>query len=279
MIRFRNLLHAASIAVLLAASFSASAQMSVQDLADRWVRAYNTHDRTALGALYTADARLMVHGTSTVAGRSSIEEFWAQDFTDRDPLTLLTVTNSVTGSDMMLVHGNYRVVGRENGDLLGSGRFAHVWKLDGRNWRLDRDLWNQPWESYDETAASVDVQTLANRWVDAYNTHDRAALTALYEPNAALMMHGAPTINGQREIGAFWALDFEEGNPLTLLTVTHAVDGVDMVLVHGNYEVIDRDDGGVLGLGRFAHIWFLDNGEWKLDRDLWIERSEPYEIE
>jgi ketosteroid isomerase-like protein len=244
------------------------------------VRAYNTHDRQALSALYTADARLMVHGSPTVAGRGAIEEFWAADFTDRDPLTLLTVTNSVTGSDMMLVHGNYRVVGRESGDLLGSGRFAHVWKLEGRDWQLDRDLWNQPYEPYSETAAAVEVQTLADDWVNAYNRHDRAALTALYEPDAALMMHGAPTINGQRDIGAFWALDFEEGNPLTLLSVTHAVDGVDMVLVHGNYEVVDRDDGVTLGLGRFAHIWFLDSsGDWKLDRDLWVERSEPYEIE
>jgi hypothetical protein len=28
-----------------------------------------------------------------------------------------------------------------------------------------------------------------------------------------------------------------------------------MVLVHGNYEVVDRTDGAEVGLGRFAHIW------------------------
>jgi uncharacterized protein (TIGR02246 family) len=277
--RSRALLSGLSAAALLAFSFSAHAQVSVQSLADTWVKAYNTHDREALAGLYSADARLMVHGSATVEGRDAIEAFWAQDFTVNDPLTLLTVTNSVTGSDMMLVHGDYRVIGREDGSLLGSGRFAHLWKLDGREWRLDRDLWNQPWEPYSETAAATDVQMLANRWVDAYNRHDRAALAALYEPDAALMMHGAPTIDGQRDIGAFWAQDFQEGNPLTLLTVTHAVDGVDMVLVHGNYEVVDRDDGLQLGLGRFAHVWFSDaNGNWKLDRDIWVERTEPYEF-
>jgi uncharacterized protein (TIGR02246 family) len=276
----QNSVRAVVTTFLLAFSVVAGAQQTVQNLADQWVQAYNKHDRAELGALYTDDARLMLHGSPTIGGRESIEEFWAGDFEDRDPLTLLTVTNAVTGTDMMLVHGNYRVVSRTDGSQLGEGRFAHLWKREGTGWRLDRDLWNQPWEPYSDTASATDVQELADRWVDAYNRHDRAALTAVYAPDAELMMHGAPSFTGQADIGAFWAQDFEEGNPLTLLTVTHAVDGVDMVLVHGNYEVISREDGIALGLGRFAHIWFLNEaGNWELDRDLWIERSEPYEFD
>jgi hypothetical protein len=34
----------------------------------------------------------MMHGATTIAGREAIEDFWAGDFEDRDPLTLLTVT-------------------------------------------------------------------------------------------------------------------------------------------------------------------------------------------
>lgn len=252
---------------------AAQAQVDIQQLADQWVTAYNRHDREALADLYSEDARLMVHGSPTVDGRDAIEEFWADDFTEGDPLTLLTVTNSVTGTDMMLVHGDYRVVDRGDGSLLGEGRFAHVWMHDGDQWQLDRDLWNQPYEAYAQTANATDVQMLADRWVEAYNNHDRAALAGLYETGAALMMHGGPTIDGRREIGDFWALDFQEDNPLTLLSVTHAVDGIDMVLVHGNYEVIGRADGTTLGAGRFAHIWFLNDGEWQLDRDLWVQRG------
>jgi ketosteroid isomerase-like protein len=256
------------------------AQNTVQQLADRWAKAYNTHDRAALGALYSSNARLMLHGSPTITGRDSIEEFWAGDMQEGDPLTLMTVTNSVDGVDMMLVHGDYRVVDRTDGALLGFGRFAHLWRLNGSGWELERDLWNQPWEPYEETASSVDVQELANRWAEAYNTYDRSALQNVYDTNAALMMHGAPTITGQRNIGDFWAQDFTEGNPITLLNVTHGVDGVDMVLVHGNYEVISRDDGLALGLGRFAHIWLRNaNDEWMLDRDMWIERLEPYEFD
>lgn len=276
----RRLSFAVLTSVLALCTLTAQAQITVQQLADQWVQAYNTHDREALGQVYSLDAKLMLHGSPTIEGRDSIEEFWAADMQESDPLTLLTVTNSVNGVDMMLVHGDYRVIGRADGALLGFGRFAHLWRRNGGDWELERDLWNQPWEPYEETAAAVDVQALANRWAEAYNTYDRSALQSIYDSDAALMMHGAPTISGRTSIGDFWALDFEEGNPITLLNVTHGVDGVDMVLVHGNYEVISRDDGVALGLGRFAHIWFQNvNGEWVLDRDMWIERLEPYEFD
>jgi uncharacterized protein (TIGR02246 family) len=264
-------------------AFSASAQRAsqgdVQTLADNWARAYNKHDRAALGGIYTDSARLMMHGATTIAGKAAIEDFWAGDFADRDPLTLLKITHSVTGTDMVLVHGDYDVVSRTDGSELGGGRFAHVWTRTGTNgeWRLDRDLWNEPFDPY--TAAELpqndDVVLLADRWETAYNKHDRNALQSVYAQDARLMMHGAPTIAGRANIGDFWAQDFGESNPLTLLEVTHALAGVDMVLVHGNYEVVDRTDGTKVGLGRFAHIWTAaPNGGWQLDRDLWFERAE-----
>lgn len=264
-------------ALLIFAACGVYAQTGVQGLADRWAQAYNRHDAAALAELYTEDARLMMHGSPTIAGRDRIAAFWAEDFGEGNPLTVLTVTHSVDGADLILVHGNYRVISRDDGQLLGLGRFAHLWTRDGgRDWRLDRDLWNQPHEPYDRAAMDVDVQALADRWTQAYNRHDAAALAAVYAENARLMMHGAPTIVGRSEIGAFWEEDFGEDDPLTVLTVTHAVDGVDMILVHGDYEVIDRGDGARLGFGRFAHIWHEEGGEWRLDRDLWLQRSEAY---
>jgi ketosteroid isomerase-like protein len=257
-------------------AFSAVAQSDVQVLADRWAQAYNRHDRAALGAIYTENARLMMHGSATIAGRARIEEFWAGDFEDRDPLTLLKVTHSVSGIDMTLVHGDYEVINRQDGSRLGGGRFAHIWtRPRNGEWRLDRDLWSEVFEPYSsDDSVGGEVQALADKWAAAYNQHNRA-LQALYTEDARLMMFGAPTIAGRADIGAFWAQDFQESNPLTLLNVTHALEGVDMVLVHGNYEVVDRTEGTKVGLGRFAHIWVGDGkGGWSLDRDLWYERSE-----
>ena len=126
--------------------------------------------------------------------------------------------------------------------------------------------------------AQEDIQELAEQWASAYNKHDKDALGSLYTEDAALMMHGGPTYNGREDIADFWETDFEIGSPLTLLRVTHSVVGVDMMLVHGDYQVIDREDGAQLGGGRFAHIWIKgSNDRWQLDRDLWSEPFEPYE--
>jgi hypothetical protein len=93
-------------------------------------------------------------------------------------------------------------------------------------------------------------------------------------------MHGNPSFQGRESIQAFWAEDMQVENPLTVLKVTHSVDGADMKLVHGDYQVIHRISGVPLGQGRFAHIWTLDeDGEWRLDRDLWNEPFEPYAAE
>lgn len=124
----------------------AQAQDEVQDLANKWVAAYNSFDGDALGGLYTENAHLYVHGSPMLIGRDEIQAFWQDDFEIENPMTLLTVTHSVEGYDMMLVHGNYQVVGRETGELLGSGRFAHIWHDVGGEWMLDQDLWNQPYE-------------------------------------------------------------------------------------------------------------------------------------
>jgi uncharacterized protein (TIGR02246 family) len=126
-------------------------------------------------------------------------------------------------------------------------------------------------------AVSDDIQALADKWSQAYNAHNKKALASLYGEDAYLMMHGSPTIEGRKDIGDFWAKDFKEGDPITTLDVTHAIQGADMMLVHGDYRVLDRDDGTLLGEGRFAHIWMLgDDGKWKLDRDIWNEPFEPY---
>jgi uncharacterized protein (TIGR02246 family) len=145
-----------ALATMLLASTAVIAQAqqpadeTIRELAQRWVEAYNKHDRAAIGALYAQDARVMLHGGASVMGRKQIEAFWAEDFTLKNPLTVLTITNSVTGVDMALVHGNYQVIQRETGEVLGSGRFAHIWTQTDGKWLIDRDLWLERFEPYSQ---------------------------------------------------------------------------------------------------------------------------------
>jgi uncharacterized protein (TIGR02246 family) len=117
----------------------------VAKLANLWTEAYNLRDAERLGALYTEDAHLYNHGRPRTVGRDNIRDFWAADMKENNPMTVLTVTDAVEGVDMTLVHGNYQVLNRQTGVLIGRGRFAHIWiRTETDQWLLDRDLWNQP---------------------------------------------------------------------------------------------------------------------------------------
>jgi len=126
-------------------------------------------------------------------------------------------------------------------------------------------------------AQDVRAQDLADSWIKAYNAHNNAELAILYSENAVLMLHGEETVKGRQAIGVYWAEDFRESNPITTLSVTHTINGHDLILVHGNYQVIDRESGVMLGSGRFAHMWMKNDDEvWELDRDLWHNPFNPY---
>lgn len=122
-----------------------SPEPTVQDLAGRWTSAYNTRNVDAIAALYSPRAELYIHREGRFVGRGDIRTYWAKDFTIINPMTVLTVTDSVVDEEMMLVHGNYQVLDRTTGVPQTKGRFAHIWVRDAAGkWLLDRDLWNQP---------------------------------------------------------------------------------------------------------------------------------------
>lgn len=118
-----------------------------------------------------------------------------------------------------------------------------------------------------------EVQELANRWTAAYNRADGPALADLYAEDAEVYIHNEGRYVGVRDIASYWSADMGVGNPITVLTVTDSVTDEEMMLVHGNYQVIDRSNGLPLSSGRFAHIWVLNGGRWLLDRDVWLPRD------
>ncbi len=134
-----------ALSLALSAAGGALAQeVSVDDLAARWTAAYNRASADGIAAIYSPNAELYVHGDQRLVGRSEIRAYWARDFQVMNPMTVLTVTDSVVDKEMILVHGNYQVLNRITGIPEGHGRFAHIWIRNGDLWFLDRDLWVEP---------------------------------------------------------------------------------------------------------------------------------------
>lgn len=119
----------------------------------------------------------------------------------------------------------------------------------------------------------LEIQQLADSWTRAYNEADTTGLGALYADTAELYVNNGGRYVGREAITQYWADAMRDGAPITVLTVTDWVEDPEMRLVHGNYLVVDRVTGVPLGSGRFAQIWVLDDLEWELDRDVWVDRQ------
>ena len=132
---------AAAGAILLASSGGHTHSLShAQALADLWVEAFNSRDGIALATLYRADAELAQHNAPTLVGRDHISTFWAGHLAKGATRTLATVTSTIDGTDMTLVHGTYRVIDHDSRHTIRSGEFAQIWRLDAGEWRIDRDI-------------------------------------------------------------------------------------------------------------------------------------------
>lgn len=138
----KSILAAACIAILGSTHAMAQQPSAVVELANRWTAAYNQGNAEDIANLYSQGAELYIHKEGRFVGRGNIRTYWAGDLTRSNPMTVLTVTDSVVDDEMMLVHGNYQVLDRTTGVPLGAGRFAHIW-VKGTNglWALDRDVW------------------------------------------------------------------------------------------------------------------------------------------
>ena len=122
-----------------------------QALADQWAQAFNSRDARVLAALYRDDAEVSQHNVATLVGRDSIRASFKADPGKGDLLSVLTVTSTLDGTDMTLVHGTYRMLDRTSGAEMESGHFAQIWRLVGGEWLIDRDVWSDHAQMHDKS--------------------------------------------------------------------------------------------------------------------------------
>ena len=97
-------------------------------------------DAAAVAALYTADAKLFPPNAEPVSGTAAITEFWKGQIGTGVNVTLTAGEVSAHGA---LAHevGTFDVKSLD-GAALDSGHYIVIWKNDGGQWKLHRDIWN-----------------------------------------------------------------------------------------------------------------------------------------
>jgi uncharacterized protein (TIGR02246 family) len=107
----------------------------------QFMNAFGKGDGAAVAALYTAQGQVLPPNGDVITGRPAIQKFW-QGVMDSGVkgAKLTTVEASGTGETAYEV-GRYELSGAD-GKALDGGKYIVVWKRDGGQWKLHRDIWN-----------------------------------------------------------------------------------------------------------------------------------------
>ena len=106
----------------------------------RLMAAVEAGDAEAAGECYTEDAQLLPPNSPPVIGREAIASFWEGMFGAIKGVKLETLEVLGQGDAPSEV-GSYELTGAE-GQKLDHGKYVVVWKKEGEDWKLHRDIWN-----------------------------------------------------------------------------------------------------------------------------------------
>lgn len=108
---------------------------------EAFVAAFQAGDAAGLAALYTPTGQLLPPNVDTMAGQAAIQAFWqgAMDMGIRS--AQLEIAEVEGHGDTAIEVSNYTLCG-EDGQVLDQGKYIVVWKRDGGQWKLHRDIFN-----------------------------------------------------------------------------------------------------------------------------------------
>jgi ketosteroid isomerase-like protein len=125
---------------------SMSLKQEIQAARELLVEAFIARDAVRGAALYTRDARLMPDGVSTCIGQEGVCDFFGQAI-EQDIVSARFTTQDVEGDATQAVEiGRYELfASHSGGDRLrvDDGRYLVVWRKEGDNWRIFREMFNR----------------------------------------------------------------------------------------------------------------------------------------
>lgn len=128
------------LATLSSPARAENLRLAIEAANKQFVTAASKGDGASLALLYTPDGQLLPVASDVVSGTKQIQKFW-QGVLDSGirGVTLRTLEAEGHGTTAHEV-GEYEL--RElGGKLLDRGKYVVIWKRDGGQWKLHRDIW------------------------------------------------------------------------------------------------------------------------------------------
>jgi uncharacterized protein (TIGR02246 family) len=105
-----------------------------------FIAAFLRGDANAVAQLSTEDAQVIAPGAPVARGRSAIAAAWQKSIDSGVKELSLQTAEVESSGDLACETGTVRLVSRDG--KLTEARYVVVWKREGGQWRLHRDIWN-----------------------------------------------------------------------------------------------------------------------------------------
>jgi uncharacterized protein (TIGR02246 family) len=120
---------------------STAVQAAIAAVNENFMAAFNRRDAAGLADFYTENGQLLPTGSDFVTGRAAIQAFW-QASMDRGRKTVrLEIVEAEGHGDTAIEIGKY-TLSWEAGNVIDRGKYVVIWKQEGGQWKLHRDIWN-----------------------------------------------------------------------------------------------------------------------------------------
>jgi ketosteroid isomerase-like protein len=107
----------------------------------KFMAAFGQKNAGALAKLYTKGGQILPPGSEVVSGGAAIQAFW-QGALDAGLVQATLDTVEVEGyRDTAIEVGRYTLRGA-GGQVADAGKYLVIWKVEGRSWKIHRDIWN-----------------------------------------------------------------------------------------------------------------------------------------
>jgi ketosteroid isomerase-like protein len=107
----------------------------------KFMAAFGQKNAAALAKLYTKGGELFPPGSEVVPGQTAIQAFW-QGALDMGLAGVTLDTVEVEAHrDTAIEVGKYTLL-TADGQVADAGKYVVIWKIEGRSWKLHRDIWN-----------------------------------------------------------------------------------------------------------------------------------------
>jgi uncharacterized protein (TIGR02246 family) len=115
---------------------------------------------------------------------------------------------------------------------------------------------------------------LKHSWEVNFNKGDVAAVTALYAPDAELVMSGSETAKGTTAIAAAVEAMIKSGAKAHI-DANQNVGAGDVAYVSGTYTIDDGKGGPPMERGGYVEVWRRIDGAWKIVIDINAAAPQP----